>query len=277
MFTSTPNTQQVSVSKTERSAGDYLLASRAAPRLLGLLAFWCLLGIYVLSSVGCNMMASNCNVSGREMFEQRRDYMGAYNKFLQALRNDPKNADAYYNLAALYHYQGLETKQNQQLQMAESYYNNCLNVDPNHVECYRGLATLLVQTERKDRALALLRNWSVTNPQSADPKVELAKLYRDFGDAETSLQLLADAARTEPNNWRAFRDMGQIREEQGNYAYALQNYQESLRKNSFQPDLATKVASLQRSVVPQPTPVTPIPATQTATAPANPINTFGRY
>ena len=59
---------------------------------------------------------------------------------------------------------GLQRGDQNLIDQSEALYNQCLDHDPNHVECHRGLAVLLVDTNRADRAFALMKSWASQNP-----------------------------------------------------------------------------------------------------------------
>lgn len=159
---------------------------------------------------------------------------------------DRTNADAYYNLAATYHKVGVQNKDTTSLASAESLYRQCLDINPNHVDCRRGLAVLMTETNRTDEAFAMLRQWVATNPTLADARVELARLHEEYGDLRTAETQLAESLQINPSNWRAHAALGRLREQSGDYAQALANYQRAYQLNQFQPQLAERIASLQR-------------------------------
>ena len=180
---------------------------------------------------------------GVRLFQQGR-YTEALQQFQTAQATDPSNPDAYYNLASTYHKLGVAQKDAQLIEQAESLYNQCLDLQPNHVDCHRGLAVLLAESSRPDSAMRLLKNWASTNPQMADPRIELARLHQEFGQVKVAEQYLDEALALNPNDFRAWTARGQLREASGDFGQALQNYQQSLAINSLQPDLFQKVASL---------------------------------
>ncbi len=169
-------------------------------------------------------------------------------EFQRAIDRDPTNADGYYNLAACYHRLASLYHRPNDIAQAERYYYLCLDRAPNHRECYRGLAVLLVQQDRKEEAFRLLQGWTDRNPGSPDPKIELARLYEEFGDREKAKQLLADALLTDASNARALAALGRIREMEGDVGQALANYQKALSSNPFQPEVAARVAALNSAV-----------------------------
>lgn len=202
-----------------------------------------------LAQSGCGVAASGMNMQGARLYQQG-DYRGAAKRFTQALAQDPGNADAYYNLAATYHRLGKLNGQESYLTQAESFYNQCLDRDPNHTDCYRGLAVLLAETGRSDAAFRLLEGWVARAPALADAKIELARLNQEFGERGRAEEYLLGALKLEPNNPRALTALGNIREQEGQYLQALENYERSLIANHFQPMVATRVAALHAKVGP---------------------------
>ena len=237
---------------------------------------------------GCSMIADSNNTQGAQLFQTGR-YNDAITSFQQALQRDPANADACYNLASTYHHLGMASRDTAMVTQAEALYNECLNREPNHVDAHRGLAVLLVQDGRKDAAFTLLRRWAAGAPLSPEPKIELARLYREFGDTQTATELLAEALKQDPQNIRANRAVGSIREEQGQLASAMDSYNRAWMANSTQGDLATRMSMLQQQLVTgsgvtgadsrlaQNPGTTTVSGTSTTTATGTTINTNNRY
>ena len=205
------------------------------------------LAVTLLSLSGCQWAASGQNATGARLYEQGQ-YSAALQQFQKVISTDPANADGYYNLAATNHRLGNQRGEMQLIQQAEALYNQCLDHDPNHVECHRGLAVLLVDTNRPDRAFALMKNWAAQNPNFAEPRIELARLYEEVREPATALKYLEDAVQNDPNNPRAWLALGRLREQSGDLNQAMQNYQRSLALNGAQPMAAQRVATLARQI-----------------------------
>jgi tetratricopeptide (TPR) repeat protein len=163
------------------------------------------------------------------------------------LVQNPTNPDAFYNLAATYHYMGKQNKDQRLLQDAEGLYNRCLDLSPDHVACHRALAVLLVDTERSQSAFTLLERWSTRSPQVADARIELARLHEEFGENNKAKQYLGEAIDVDPNNPRAWTALARLREEDGQLAQALSNYQQAYYLNN-KPDIAQRIASLNQRI-----------------------------
>ncbi len=188
----------------------------------------------ILTISGCRWAASGQNTIGARLYQQGQ-YSAALQQFQKVIATDPDNADGYYNLAATNHKLGLQQKDQKMLNQAEALYNQCLDHAPNHVECHRGLAVLLIDTKRPDRAFALMKNWANQNPNDSEPRIELARLYEEANNPELALKYLEDAVQKDANNSRAWLALGRLRERTGDYAQAAQNYEKSLSINNQQP------------------------------------------
>lgn len=207
---------------------------------------WFCLGMLLVCS-GCGVASQGMNVEGTRMYEQG-DYQGALQRFQQSIANDPTNADSYYNVASTYHRLGKLNQDQNLLNQSEIFYNQCLDHNPNHTDCYRGLAVLLAETGRPDATLRLLNRWVTESPTNPDAKIELARVMDELGNREVAKQRLLEALTTDPNNNRALTALAKIREDEGNPVQAMQIYERSLAINRFQPQVEARLAALQASV-----------------------------
>ncbi len=219
--------------------------------------------VYAAAASGCsNIQSQAANVEGVRLYQQG-NYQQASDRFQQAIAQNPRSPEGYYNLAASLHKTGTLYNRPGDLQQAENLYNQCLERDPNHTECYRGLAVLLNETGRQQDAFKLLNHWAGASPKSADPKIELARLLEEVGQQEQAKAQLVDALTIDPHNARALTALGRLRDQSGDHVQALANYQRSLNENRFQPEVAARVAQLQGAVG---VPTSPAPASETRTA-----------
>ncbi|MGD0899563.1 MAG: tetratricopeptide repeat protein [Thermoguttaceae bacterium] len=213
---------------------------------------------------GCtNFVAQGRNAEGVRMVETGQ-YQQALGEFQEAVYIDPANADAYYNLAATYHRLGRLRGQPDDLARSETFYNQCLQLEPNHCDGHRGLAVLLAEKGRTDEAVRSLQVWAQQQPWLADPRIELARLYEELGDRATAKERLVEAVRVDPNNARQWAALGKLREETGEYPQALSNYQRSLYLDAAQPEVAARVTAMQGLAAQPPSP-----------APGGPARTVG--
>jgi len=192
---------------------------------------------------GCHLNSMGQNTAGVRLYQQGR-YSEALQQFQLAQASNPSNPDAYYNLASTYHKLGIAQKDAKLIEQSESLYNQCLDLQPNHVDCHRGLAVLLAESARPDAAMRLLKNWAAKNPSMPDARIELARLHQEFGQTKVAEQYLDEALAMNPNDSRVWAHKGQLRESSGDLGQALYNYQQSLAINSLQPELYQRIATL---------------------------------
>jgi tetratricopeptide (TPR) repeat protein len=213
---------------------------------LGALGKLALLAL-VLFSVGCNATTQRQNALGKAAFD-RGDHAQAINAFQQALNRNQNDSDAYYNLAACYYKLGVTQQNKQFVDQAEQLYRQSIANNDQHIDAHRGLAALLIETGREKFAFDLLQGWQQRYPQSAEPLVEIARLYQEYGDNRRATDLLADALRNDSRNARALKAMGHVREVQGENQLALENYLRALQINGGDQDTIARVAYLQSQV-----------------------------
>lgn len=219
-----------------------------------------LTALAVAALSGCQFTAQGQNMQGVERFKVG-DYNGAATHFQQALKTNPRNADAHYNLGALYHRYAETNRDQNLLATAEREYQQALILDPNHSDARRGHTALLMQTNRASEAYASLKQWMEKNPNSANPRIELARLYQLSGDKNSAEQLLTQAMQTDPNNPQAWSAIAKLREDSGDYSAALANYQRAFQLNpTTQVAAREKIVELQSRGVNAPTLGTPLPA-----------------
>jgi tetratricopeptide (TPR) repeat protein len=189
------------------------------------------------------------NAEGVRLFEQAR-YDEAIHQFHESVNNDPKNPDGYYNLARAHHHLGKLNQDESNLNQAKHYYDMCRYHDPSHPECHRGLAVLLVEQGKSEEAFRLLEDWARREPILAEPRIELARLYEEFGDRQTAIEHLRSAVTIDHRNARAFAALGRLQEQMGDTVQALKDYERAHQYDPRQEDVAARIAALRSRQLP---------------------------
>ena len=206
-----------------------------------------IVGFVLMVVVGCHTPGVGHNIEGVRDFQQGNAQAAVY-RFQQAVAEAPTNPDAYYNLAACYHFLGKNRADNALLSQAENLYHQCLDLNADHIACHRALAVLLVDTNRPRSAFTLMERWVARSPHVADARIELARLHEEFGEASEARRYLAEAIDVNPGNSRAWAAMARLREAEGNLAQALNNYRRAYALNNAQPQVGQRIAALQQRV-----------------------------
>lgn len=227
-------------------AAHFTFCKNLLIRLLSVDAMRCL-GLafcIIMAGGGCNLGVQQHNLAGSQAW-QTGQVAQAVNQFQQALSLNRQDADAHYNLGAVYYATGKQNRNSEQLQQAEKLYRQAIALNDQHVDAHRGLASLLIETGQEKYAFDLLNAWRTRYPNSAQPVVELARLYQEYGDNRRATDLLADALRIDANDVRALKAMGHVREIQGQTDLALGNYLRALQLDPQQAEVSQRVATLQ--------------------------------
>ncbi|MGQ9503560.1 MAG: tetratricopeptide repeat protein [Thermogutta sp.] len=210
--------------------------------------FLTVVSVGIVCLAGCAAVTTqSLNAEGVRLYQQAR-YQEALQRFGQALIYDSNDPSAYYNIAAVYHRLSELYHQPEDRSRAETYYQLALTKDPNHMAARRGLAVLLTAQGRSQEAIAMLQNWAASWPQSAEPRVELARLYEEMGDRASAQKTLLDALAVDPRNIRALNALGHLREMSGEKELALSHYEQSLQLNQKQPELALRISALRNEL-----------------------------
>jgi tetratricopeptide (TPR) repeat protein len=223
-----------------------------------------IVSLLTLFALGC--ASQNHNAEGVRYYGQAR-YDAALTAFQSALKAKPNDPSALYNVAATYHQSaktsllsGQAAAAQQQYDQAAQYYHLCLAQNPNYADAYRGLASLYMDQQNAEAAFPLLLNWYNANPASAEPKFELARLYQEYAQIcmiqgrsdlaqrcrEVTEDYLQQVLATDPTNYRAFRALGFLKEQSGDFAGAVTEYQRSLQSYPQQKDLESRTAALMQ-------------------------------
>ena len=233
-------------------------------KAIGTMKRFCTASLLMVLMLGC--ASQNHNVEGVRYYGQAR-YDAAITAFQSALQANPNDPNALYNIAATYHQSaraslrsGHTAAAQQQYEQAAQYYQLCLTKDPNYADAYRGLAALYMDYQNGEAAYQLLRNWYDANPVSVEPKLEFARFYQEFAQISMTQGRTEDAQRyrdaterllqqvltAESTNYRALRALGFLKEQSGDVAGAVAEYQRSLQVHPQQQDLVARVAALTR-------------------------------
>jgi len=224
----------------------------------------CTISLVILLVLGC---ASQNQTSKGVQYYGQAQYDAAQTAFQSALKAKPNDPNTLYNVAATYHQSarasllsGQTATGQQHYELAAQYYQLCLAQNSNHADAYRGLASLYMDCRDGEAAYQLLNGWCQRNPVAVEPKLELARYYQEFaqicmiqGDLEAAQNclsatehLLQQVLAIEPSNYRALRALGYLKEQRGDVAGAVFEYQRSLQSYPKQKDLEERVAALTR-------------------------------
>lgn len=199
-------------------------------------------------SFGCaSHNAQLKNAEGVQLFSQG-SYDPAIKAFEEAIQLDANDANAYYNIASTQHHIAKTTGERERFEQAEVYYRLALSKNPDFAAAYRGLSVLYVDNGKEKEAFELLTAWATSRQDKIEPKMELARLYSEYGKVEDASNCIAAAYAISPEDPKVLRAFGYVREMSGDPNAALTAYKESLKHEPQQDDLVARVAYLETRI-----------------------------
>ena len=204
--------------------------------------------LLLLSAGGCSSWGGKINNTEGVNYYAKGEYDQALTAFQTASRLNPDDPEIYYNIASTYQQQALRYQDPTLLTQAETNYRICLQKNPTRettVCCYRGLATVLNQRKDEKQALKVLQEWEEKEPNSVEPKLEIAYLLEAQGKNQEAADALTKIKDWAPNDYRAFYKLGLVEEKLGHNEAALEQLRAAARLNPANQDITNKITQLE--------------------------------
>lgn len=139
------------------------------------------------------------------------DALAALEIFRGALKANPRNPQAWYQLATLYLDLGRETS-------AETTFQEALKANPKMGAAYNGLGALAYQRHDLQSAERLVRKGLELEPDVRTGRFNLARILEDRGDLDGAEALYRAELQTYPDHGRAHFNLAQLLRERGDRA-----------------------------------------------------------
>ena len=140
---------------------------------------------------------------------------------------------AYPNVASLHYLKALAYSFEHNAQSVEAELNRALELDPNYLMAYSGLANLYLNTKQEDRAIAQYQKIIALRPENAVPYTLIGILEHQRKNYEVAAQNYRKALEKDPNAVYAANNLAFLYTEtgKGNLDEALRLAQGAVQKN----------------------------------------------
>jgi tetratricopeptide (TPR) repeat protein len=157
-------------------------------------------------------------------YKEVGDTIKAVEQYQKAVENNPDHIDAYVEMAILYDIKGDP--------VAEQYYKNALNVDPDSKEALYGLGLHYQDFDRLNEAILTYTELVEKYPEYASAYYNMGFINFEFlNDHKQALQYFNDAVGADPEYVSAIYMRGLCYEALGDVAKAKAEYQFALEKD----------------------------------------------
>lgn len=143
-------------------------------------------------------------------------------EFEEAIRLDPDNALAHFNLGVAYQYQG-------KLDQAVAEYQEAISIDPDYAEAHNNLGIAYDDQGKPDEAIAEYQEAIRINPDYALAHYNLALAYYAQGKPDEAIAAYKEVIRVDPDSADAHYNLGITYYDQGKLDEAIAAWQEAIR------------------------------------------------
>lgn len=123
---------------------------------------------------------------------QRGDLAGAERMYRQVISRYPGDAEAYFNIGALWHAQGDRAR-------AMTAYETALRIRPNYPDARTNLAAALAESGQIERALLEYERVLRVTPTNGPAHFNLARLHESMGNPQAAIRHYQEAVRLRPD------------------------------------------------------------------------------
>jgi tetratricopeptide (TPR) repeat protein len=157
-------------------------------------------------------------------YSEQRDYHRAIEDYDEAVRLNPKHANAFSN-------RGVAYAGKQDYDRAIQSYDEAIRLNPNHADAFSNRGVAYARKGDYDRAIQSYDEAIHLNPNHAHALFDRGNAYRRKKDYDRAIEDYNEAIRVNPNHANAFSNRGVAYARKGEYELAIQSYDEALRLN----------------------------------------------
>lgn len=172
-------------------------------------------------------------------YQGKKLFNKAISSYQNALKLNPKMADAYVNLAIIY-------KEKMQLEKAIRCLKEAIKINPNHIEAYNNLGIIFRIKGQLEKAIEYYKRALQLNPNYALILLNLAIALQEIGQIEEAIEYYKKSLRFKPDSPEILYNLGTAYMEQGKQKEAISTLDEviKIRPYSFMARFAHCIAQI---------------------------------
>jgi hypothetical protein len=159
-------------------------------------------------------------------FYNKQQYKDAEVHFKKAIELNPKYAEAYANLGALY-------AKFKEYDKAIKLYQECIKIKPTYAGAYTNLGNALNKTKRHEEAVYFHKTAISLDDKSANHFSNCASAYKNLGRFDKAKSLYEKALSLEPHHVNAHFDLATVLLQTGEYTRGWAEYEWRFKKDEM--------------------------------------------
>ncbi len=179
--------------------------------------------MFFLEKIGRKILSNIMNGQGLTLIEKKQ-YNYAQTEFARAIKMNPNNVDAHFNLGKVLSEQNLEKE-------AIAEFDKVIELNPKYADAYRWRSVSKLELDDIEGALADCLKASAIKP-SSDIESTLGGIYVKAGKFEDAEKTLLKAIESNPKNSAAYANLGRCYLEQDKGKEAYEAFQNAVKLNT---------------------------------------------
>ena len=159
-------------------------------------------------------------------FYNKQQYKDAEHHFIKAIELNPKYAEAYANLGALY-------AKFKEYDKAIKLYQESIKIKPTYAGAYTNLGNALNKTHRHEEAVYFHKTAIALDDKSANHFSNCASAYKNLGRFDKAKKLYEKAITLDPKHINAHFDLATVLLQTGEYAGGWSEYEWRFHKDEM--------------------------------------------
>jgi len=150
----------------------------------------------------------------------------AIKHFEEAVKINPRYAEAYYNIGECYYYLKEYNK-------AIEAYEQAVKIEPLHASAYWGLGLCYSEIKRYQKSLDSYKQALKIDPRNVETQSGLGDSYAKLGRYKEAIETYQQLINTDPNNALIYNELGAVYNKLGQHVEAIQAFKQACKLTDY--------------------------------------------